>query len=119
MMHGMMMGFPGILFWAAGIGLLIGGVTLLFRRGTSERRSLEDPGGTTVAERSIRRRVFALAKQNHGVLTVSDVVADTGISPTEAEEMLNDLADGMHVTVEVTDRGSMEYRFPDIRQKSE
>jgi len=76
--------------------------------------------GTTLqrADRSIQRaagaaapEVFRLAKRYAGVLTVSDVVSEPGIDPTEAEELLERLTDGRRVDMQVDSDGVVRYVF--------
>ena len=63
--------------------------------------------------------LFRLADKNKGRITLSDAVVETGLGIKEAEEILNDLVDGSHVRMEVTDSGSVIYEFPEIIAKYE
>lgn len=59
-------------------------------------------------------RIFRLANKMKGRLTVSDVVIETNMSLKEVEELLDGMVDGIHVTMEVRDNGSVVYEFPEI-----
>lgn len=63
--------------------------------------------------------LFRLADKNKGRITLSDAVVETGLGIKEAEEILNELVDGSHVRMEVTDTGSVIYEFPEIITKYE
>jgi len=62
-------------------------------------------------------KIFRLADKQKGKITVSDIVLDTGIGIKEAEEFINNMVDGLHVRMEVTDSGSVIYEFPEIAAK--
>jgi hypothetical protein len=62
----------------------------------------------------MENRVFRLAFRLGGRLTVSDLVVDTNLSTTEAEEFLDGLVDHSRVTMEVRDDGLVFYEFPEI-----
>jgi hypothetical protein len=114
-MGGFGMGFPFFgLFWLI---LLGGGVYVLLRtlgafdgsrRGNTlgrADRSIPGAAGASAPE------VFRLAKRYDGVLTVSDVVSELGIAPTEAEELLERLTDGQRVDMQVDSDGVVQYVF--------
>ena len=62
--------------------------------------------------------LFRLAKDNDGKVTLSDVVIGTGMNMKEAEEYMDSIADGSHVSIEVDDNGRLVYVFPEISSNS-
>lgn len=62
----------------------------------------------------LQNRVFRLAHQLGGRLTVSDLVVDLDFSIEEAESYLGRLVDSTRVTMEVRDDGLVYYEFPEI-----
>jgi hypothetical protein len=63
---------------------------------------------------SFEARIFRAAYKQRGRLTVSDLVIETGLGIKEAEELINGMVDGLHVRMEVDDRGLVVYEFPEI-----
>lgn len=124
MMHGFgtgMMGWLSILIPLAVVGGGLVMARLLRQRSNSrlagDRRGRLPAGDANRSSDSFARDVFRLASQNDGVLTVSDVVVETGLEPKEAERRLNDLVDSQRVTMEVTDDGRVRYEFPEMKQR--
>ena len=62
----------------------------------------------------LENRVFRLAYQLGGRLTVSDLVVDLDFGLEEAESFLGRLVDSTRVTMEVRDDGLVYYEFPEI-----
>lgn len=65
-------------------------------------------GGAGRIERSgspgnLHAGLYSLAKKYHGRLTVSTVVVETGLSPAEAERVLESMTDNVRVRMEVTE----------------
>ncbi len=58
--------------------------------------------------------VFRLASRNGGKVTVSEVVAETGLDVRTAERFMDSLADGIHVDVDLDGRGRRVYVFPEL-----
>lgn len=58
--------------------------------------------------------VYRLAKRYNGVLTVSDVVTELGLEPQDAGKLLDSMADGHRVVMDVDDRGSVSYIFREL-----
>ena len=67
-----------------------------------------------LGRRSFDSRVFRLAYQNGGRVTVSQVVMETGMSLEQAEAYLDQLCDGVRVRMEVSDSGRVTYEFPEL-----
>lgn len=67
----------------------------------------------------LENKIFKLAYDLKGRLTLSDVVIGTNLTMKEAEEFLNHLADGVHVRMEVEDDGSVYYDFPEFKRRFE
>ena len=62
-------------------------------------------------------KIFKLADQNGGVLTLSDVVVGLGYGVKESERFMDGLVDGLHVQLEVGDDGNVRYEFPEIMHR--
>lgn len=67
----------------------------------------------------IDAQIFKAAKKQHGRLTISDLVIETGWSAKEAEKALERLSDGIHVRMNVSDKGRIEFEFPDLLSNHE
>lgn len=67
--------------------------------------------------RGIEARIFRLAYRMDGVITVSDVVVDLGISSEEAQIFLDRLVDSSRVRIDVADDGVVTYSFPEIEHR--
>jgi hypothetical protein len=61
--------------------------------------------------------IFRLADEMRGRLTLSDIVIATNLSLKQAEEVIDSMVDGIHVTMEVKDSGRVVYEFPEIIAK--
>ena len=59
-------------------------------------------------------KIFRLAQQMKGRLTLSDIVIATNLGIKEAERVIDDIVDGVHVSMEVNDKGGVVYEFPEI-----
>lgn len=130
MMHGWGMGGFGMglpFFGVIPLVLFAGGIVLLvrlFRRdggsgrvgiGTHHGEARTDPGGRFASrERSSVQELFRLARRYRGVLTVSDIVSDLGLEPQDAEALLDEVADGTRVDIEVEQDGVVRYVFREL-----
>ncbi len=79
-------------------------------------RFLEDPSfdSWNQSGESKRVRIYKLAYKLGGVLTVSDIVIDTGMEVDEAEKLIQSMVDQQRIRMEVRDDGLVEYEFPEI-----
>ncbi len=79
------------------------------------------PGQTAFEspQEGIENRIFRLAYDMKGRLTLSDVVVGTNLAMKQAEDYMNHLADGVHVKMEVDDDGMIFYDFPEIKRRLE
>ena len=68
---------------------------------------------------SMESRIFRLAYKLRGKVTVSDVILETGMGLSEAEEFLDRLADGVRVVMEVSTGGLVTCEFPEIISRLE
>lgn len=114
------MGFPFL-----GLFLLIllgGGFYLLLRKSGGDRGPAVDriqqkplgSSGHSAPRRAPKAEVFRLAKRHGGVLTVSDVVTELDIDPEDAEQLLDGLADGHRVVMNVDNDGVVTYTFSEL-----
>jgi hypothetical protein len=117
---GMMFPGFGIFFGIILISIVLIGIffSIKFLRGRTsyntpglreEDLNTQDPGNN-----AIQRRILQLAQDNRGVLTVTDVVLATDLSTKRAEQMLNDMADGYRVKMNVKDSGIVFYEFIEL-----
>jgi len=120
MMHGGMMfsswGAPFGGFWLLLIPLTVFiaiGVTRLFVS-TGRRR---EQSGRKLRKMPIQDQIIKLAYRKGGRLTVTDVVAETGLSFKKAEKALNEMVDFSRVNMRVSDSGIMVYEFVEICHK--
>ncbi len=63
--------------------------------------------------------IYRLARNRGGRLTVSDVVIATGIPVGEAERILNEMVDGVRVTMNVRDNGVIVYEFTELMSETD
>ena len=104
--------------------LIIRGMTSMMRHrggffpGYEFDHQLEDMerGGR---DRGLRIQIFKLAYRRKGRITVSDIIAETGMSGEEAEEAVQSMVDNSRVRMEVRDDGVVVYEFPEILSQFE
>lgn len=75
---------------------------------------LYDTNAENRSTASLENLVFKLAKAKSGRLTLSEAVIETNLQIKQAEQFMNKLVDGIHVTVDVDDNGRMIYLFPEL-----
>ena len=71
------------------------------------------------ADQSIQNQILRLAFKKRGILTVTDVVLETGTPMRKAEEILNDMVDGYRVNMQVNNSGIIVYEFAEIINREE
>ena len=81
--------------------------------GKNGSKSLKD------ADQSIQNQILRLAFKKRGILTVTDVVLETGTPMRKAEEILNDMVDGYRVNMQVNNSGIIVYEFAEIINREE
>ncbi len=123
MMHGMGFGGFGMGFPFLGLlPLILLGVGFYFlNRGRETRHPSPSPrqdrpgsNHPSARQTSNKAEMFRIAKEHGGVLTVSDVVAEIGVDPQEAESLLDSLADGNRVVLDVDNNGVVTYTFREL-----
>ncbi len=87
--------------------------------GLSRDLTQSDPRTLSRAKNSDEARIFKLAYRMKGILTVSDIVVDTGLNLHDAEQLIEGMVDNVHVRMEVDDRGMVIYEFPEIMRRFE
>lgn len=115
-------GMPFGIIWVLVIPAAIFLVVKLARRLTvpGDKNASEDESKSSKAGvQSIESNIMALALKNNGVLTVTDVIIETGLSIKQAEETLNTMVDGYRVKMEVKDSGIIVYEFTELIHKIE
>jgi hypothetical protein len=120
MMGGGMMFFPwGIPFggsWLLLIPVTVFIAVVIFRVMTSSNRRREW-SGPKIRRASLQDQIIKLAFRKGGLLTVTDVVAETGVSFKKAEKALNEMVDFSRVNMRVSDSGIVVYEFAEILHK--
>jgi hypothetical protein len=91
----------------AGGGVATGGLSLWESRRFNQRAKRL---ASTISE----QRVFSLAESQGGTLRVIDVANGLSIMRSEAEALLDQLVDEVHVSMRVTDEGEIHYVFREI-----
>ena len=119
MMGGMMFfpwGMPFGGLWFLLIPATIFAAFMIFRAVTSygRRRVRSAPKPRRM---SLQDRIIHLALRKGGLLTVTDVVAETGLSFKKAEKALNEMVDFSRVSMRVSDSGIVVYEFVEISNK--
>lgn len=59
-------------------------------------------------------QIFRLAYKMKGRITLSDIVLELGIGLKEAEQIIEQMTDGIHIRMEVREDGLVVYEFPEI-----
>ncbi len=120
MMHGGMMfspwGTPFGGFWFLLIPVTIFIAMGIFRLLLSTGRRRERKG-RELRKMPIQEQIIKLAYRKGGLLTVTDTVAETGLSFKKAEKVLNGMVDFSRVNMRVSDSGIMVYEFVEILHK--
>ncbi|MDZ7794247.1 MAG: hypothetical protein U5P10_11340 [Spirochaetia bacterium] len=122
MMNGFGFGFP---FFMGGpfLWLIIGvaGYFIMRRFFNSKPNRQHASADRTEAygrgQESVETSIYRLAAKLSGTITVSDVVTDMGIEPKKAEKMLESMADGVRIRMEVDDAGIVYYEFPELKPR--
>ena len=106
--------FGGFWFLLIPVTVLIAiGVIRLFVS-TGRRR---EQRGRKLRKMPIQDQIIKLAYRKGGLLTVTDVVAETSLSFKKAEKALNEMVDFSRVNMRVSDSGIMVYEFVEILHK--
>lgn len=78
---------------------------------------LQGPGDQR--ERELRIKIFKLAYKQKGRITVSDIIAETGLAGDEAESVIQGMVDNSRVRMEILESGVVVYEFPEIISRFE
>jgi hypothetical protein len=121
-MHGIGLLFSGF-FWIIPVVLGVFIIWKLVRRSDHKNRNegynenRRKKGPITSSEKLSDKTIFTLAERNKGILTLSDIVINTGASLTEAEDYMKHLTDGVYVRMNITNNNSIIYEFPELIEK--
>lgn len=109
-MHAMDMGIGFLWVFLPFLALALGGRVLerMEQRAVEHRRQ-------GMLRSNHEAAVYRIAKELGGYVTVSDVVVRLGISPADAEQLLQSMTDGLRVQMEVSDSGLVTYEFPELK----
>ena len=79
-------------------------------------RTVKAPGTRVepAAAKTTESRVFALAYRLGGRLMLSDVVMETGFGLADAESLMDQIVDELHVKMKVEENGLVIYEFPEV-----
>lgn len=119
MMHGFDFGFPffmgGPLVWLI---IIVGGYFLI--RNIIPRHSSGSAGDLQRYSDNefTEAEIYRLAAKHNGKITVSDVVTELGIEPKRTEKILESMADGIRVRMEVEENGAVFYTFPELQRRT-
>lgn len=72
------------------------------------------PAPAQPVQKTGQGEIFRLADRMKGRLTLSDIVIATNLNMHDAEQVIESMVDGVHVTMEVNDSGGVVYEFPEI-----
>ena len=61
------------------------------------------------------RETKYLVDRHEGIVTISDLVLNAGISPAKSKKFLERLAIQLDADVEITEAGKIYYRFPTVK----
>jgi hypothetical protein len=91
---------------------------LPFVRGL-QRLIAERPRKTTPAEREARdeKDVLMVARDSSGIVTPAIVALKSALTTERAEQVLQRMVTKGYAAMEVTDRGNVEYHFPEFRRQ--
>ena len=70
-------------------------------------------------EAADEKEVLIVARDSGGVVTPATVALKSNLTTKQSEEILQRLVSLGHAAVEVTQEGTVEYRFPEFYQRSE
>ena len=77
----------------------------------------EPQHGVPFVSSSLQPRIFRIAKNLGGAVTVSDVVVEAGLSAQEAEQQLQEMTDGLRVRMEIGEDGVIRYVFTELLRR--
>jgi hypothetical protein len=119
MMHGFGFGFPffmgGPLVWLI---IIVGGYFLIrniiphhFSGSAGDPQRQSDNEFTET-------EIYRLAAKHNGKITVLDVVTALGIEPKRAEKILELMAGGIRIRMELEDNEMVFYTFPELQRRA-
>jgi hypothetical protein len=77
----------------------------------TRQRAPHRDGGVSAGGLLREADIYRLARRLGGILTVSDLIVESGVSVATAESSLERLVDGLRVRIDVTDHGIVRYEF--------
>jgi|GEM_PF-6718673 len=63
---------------------------------------------------ALEHQILQLAVKKHGVLTITEIAAETGLSLKDAEKAMTKMVDFSRVSMKVDDAGLVTYEFTEI-----
>ena len=87
----------------------------LFRDGTTA--SSGPPTLVAGAGRGVQSRIFRTAYRLGGMVTLSDVVIETGLDLGDAEALMDRMVDEVRVRMVIEQCGSIVYEFPEVVER--
>ncbi len=113
-MHGFEL--SSVLMWLIGAVVLLAfsGIFVRWLRGRPSQHQEVPINGRHRESKKCEADIFKLANKLDGYLTVSDVVIHLGYSPSQAEDLLEKMTDGLRVRMEVNDNGLIVYEFAEV-----
>ena len=119
-MGGMFPGSGMFLLWLLPLGaiIVVVAVAAFARNGHFATTIRKFFGSTQTGAQSIETQIIKLAAAHAGVLTVTDAAMATGLGIQQVEKVLNNMVDGLRVTMRVEDTGVILYEFPEIVERA-
>lgn len=90
---------------------LIGGSLLIRNSGLRKKQAAEE--AKKLLHDSREKEIFRLAKEKGGFVTLAEVVSETSMNSSEAEDMLNDLVIKRMADLKMSPDGQVAYEFFD------
>ena len=120
MMGGMFPGSGMFLLWLLPLGaiIVVVAVAAFARNGHFATTIRKFFGSTQTGAQSIETQIIKLAAAHAGVLTITDAAMATGLGIQQVEKVLNNMVDGLRVTMRVEDTGVILYEFPEIVERA-
>ena len=109
MMHFLWGGSPfGFLFLLPLALVAVGALywSISSRNGSGRTRALRGA--------ALENQILQLAVKNHGVLTITEIAAETGLSLKDAEKAMTRMVDFSRVSMKVDEVGLVTYEFTEI-----
>ena len=100
-----------------GVAPAVGGGLLIRSHSREKQKALLDKKNALQAKQETK--IFRLAQQKGGRLSIPDIVAGTSLSTVEADRVMREMTEKGYVNMQVTDSGVIIYEFYEIAHRNE